>query len=109
MSTAAFTVNITQLDAEDQRTIRYACDKENRIRRETAVAELDFSTAQLRKTYYETLLAGAMKEIHKRNTVYSARATDNQKPFQDLKSAWADASPEQRAAAIKAMTTPVTG
>lgn len=109
MSTAIFAVNITQLDNEDQRTVRYACEMENKLRRETSVAELDLSTGPLRRAYYEKLLADALKGIHKRNIVFAAKDIDAQQPFQELRSAWSDASPEQRAAALKAMTTPVTG
>lgn len=109
MSTAVIKVDITQLDAEDQRAIRFTCDQENKRRTDASVELLDFSTGQLRKTYYETLLATAIKELHKKNASRAARENDKLKEFQDMRDAWGDATPDQRAAALAAMGKPVTG
>lgn len=109
MTTIIIGVNLTQLDAEDLRAVKTVCYLENKRRSDASVELLDFSTGPLRKTYYESLLVEALKEIHKRNVVKSIREMDGQKPFQDLREAWSIASPEQKAAAMKAITAPVPG
>ena len=109
MSTISIGVNLTQLDAEDQRTIRFVCDQENKRRTDASVELLDFSTGSLRKAYYETLLAEGVKELHKRNVARAARENDGLKAFQDMRDAWGEATDEQRAAALKALTPTVPG
>lgn len=109
MTTAVIKVDISQLDSEDNSTIRFACDQENERRKAASVEPLDFSTGALRKAYYESLMAKAVEEIHKRNIQNSARQMDNQQAFKDLRAAWASATPAQRNAAIAAMTSAVPG
>lgn len=109
MTTMIIAVDVTQLDAEDQRTIRFVCDQENKRRTDASVEVRDFSTAPLRKAYYESLLAEGMKELHKRNVAKAARENDGLKSFQDMRDAWGEATPEQRAAALVAMGKPITG
>ncbi len=109
MSTIFIKVDVSQLDNEDRAAIRHICDLENKRRQDAAAEPLDVSTGQMRKEYYEYLMVEAVKELHKRNIALTLRRADQQKEFQELRSAWVDATPEQRAAALKAMTTPVTG
>ena len=109
MSTIVITVNVSQLDPEDQKAIRHVCDQENKRRAGASVEQLDFSTPQLRKAYYESLLVTTATDIHKRYIQQADRETDKQKSFQDMRAAWANATPEQRAAALKAMSAGVTG
>lgn len=109
MTTIIIKVDVSQLDAEDVAAVRTTCEIENKRREVASVELLDFSTGALRRAYYESFLAEAVMDIHRRNIKIAERNADSQKEFQELRAAWKDASPEQREAALKAMTTPVTG
>lgn len=104
MSTAVIKVDISQLDASDQRAIRLVCDRMTKDRRNVSGEELDLSTGPLRKAYYESLLAEAVGEIHKNNVAIAEKETDNQKSFKDLRAAWVNATPEQQSAALQLLS-----
>ena len=109
MTTIIIKVDVSQLDAEDQRAIKAICDKENERRQAASLELLPFDTAPQRKAFYEQHLANMVGSMHAQSVDQAAREIDRMASFKTLRSAWADASPEQRAAALKAMTTPVTG
>lgn len=109
MTTMIIKVNVSQLDAEDQRAIRFICDQENERRRVAGVEPLPFDTATLRREFYEEHLAKFVVGTHANYVDRAAKAMESEKPFKDLRSAWSEATPEQREAALKALTPTVPG
>lgn len=109
MSTMMIIVDCRQLDAEDQRAVRFVCSQESESRLRSGLEPLDFSTAALRKQFYESYLATMVTGIHAQIIATAAKEIEKAPAFKEVRDAWAEATPEQREAALKALTLTVPG
>ncbi len=103
MATIAITANISQLDAEDLRAMRYAAKTENVLRENTGKPLLDISDRPSLKQFYETHIAFLMQAIHGTFIDRSVSDVEKETSFRDMKAEWADATPEQRNAARQSL------
>ncbi len=103
MTTINLTVNVSELDSDDVRAIRYVASEENKSRTNSDLALLDLTDRQAIKAHYETYLAGIVKSIHNNFVSQAVQLVDADVTFRSMKSDWLDATPEQREAARQAL------
>jgi len=103
MTTINLTVNVSELDSDDVRAIRYVASQENRNREISNLDLLDLTDRQAIKAHYETYIAGIVKGIHDNFVSQAVHQVDADVAFKSMRSDWLDATPEQREAARQAL------
>lgn len=109
MSTIVFTVDCRKLDRQDSQAVKLVCDQEAERRRLSELEPIDFSTPAARKQFYETYMVSMLVAFHAEVVAKAVKADESTSDFKTLRSAWSEATLEQREAALKALTETVPG
>ena len=104
MTTVTITTNIATFDRDDMAAAVMVIEREN-VRRAALpvpLPALPLSTAQERRTSYQTIMAGHLLRLHLANIQIAAISNTTVKQIRDAAMGASDA---QRAAALTALTT----